>query len=137
MRKLLFSAMLLATLPAFAEESASDKAAADALFNEGRKLMTAGSIDEACPKFAESHRRSPRAGTLLNLATCHEKQGKTASAWAEYNEVAALAKRDKRKDREEYASSRAKELEPKLARVTFAVSAKNATLTLDGKEIAP
>jgi hypothetical protein len=127
----------LGAVPLHADESASDKAAADALFKDARKLMTAGSVDDACPKFAESHRLSPRAGTLLNLAICHEKQGKTASAWAEYNEVVALAKRDKRKDREEFARTHAKELEPKLARIRFEMSAKepNLELALDGKRI--
>jgi hypothetical protein len=80
---------------------------------------------------------SERAGTLLNLATCHQKQGKTASAWAEFNEVAALSRKQNRSDRESYAKAQAKELEPKLSRVTFSVSPKvhDPVLKLDGKQI--
>lgn len=130
--------VLLAAAPAFAQEpSASDKALAEGLFQEGRKLMAAGKLDEACPKFAESQRLAQRLGTLLNLATCHEKQGRTASAWAEFTEAAAMAKAEKRKDRERYARKQADALEKKLTKVVFSVATENkeATLTLDGKEI--
>jgi hypothetical protein len=103
--------------------SATDKAVAETLFQEGRKLLKQGSVEEACAKFAESNRLAPRLGTLLNLATCHEKQGKTASAWAEFTEARAIAKQDKRKDREKYARDHADALEKKLSRVVFEVSA--------------
>lgn len=131
------SASLTAGSPAWAEESAADKAAADALFAEGRKLLQDKKYDEACPKFAESYKLSVRLGTLLNLATCHEEQGKTASAWAEFNEALALAKRDKDKKREKYAREHADKLEKRLARISFVLpdSAKDATLRLDGREI--
>jgi hypothetical protein len=103
--------------------SAADKAVAETLFQEGRKLLTRGELDEACAKFAESNRLAPRLGTLLNLATCHEKQGKTASAWAEFTEAAAIAKQDKRKDREKFARDHAASLEKKLSRLVLEVSA--------------
>lgn len=122
---------------ASAQESAADKAAADALFKEGRKLLSAKKYDEACPKFAESYKLSERLGTLLNLATCHEEQGKTASAWAEFNEAAALAKREKDKKREKYAREHADSLEKRLARMSFTLpdSLRDATLKLDGTEV--
>lgn len=131
------AAVLTAAAPSFAQESAADKAAADALFAEARKLLAAKKYEEACPKFAESYKLSVRLGTLLNLATCHEEQGKTASAWAEFNEALALAKRDKDKQRQKYAREHAEKLEKRLARIAFELPAtlKDATLRLDGTEI--
>jgi len=127
----------LGTLPAAADESATDKAAADALFNEGRKLLKKKNYEEACPKFAESYKLSERLGTLLNLATCHEEQGKTASAWAEFNEAEAFAKREKDTKRQKYARKHADELEKRLARLSFTFPAgmDSATLRLDGTEV--
>lgn len=131
------AAALTAVAPGWAQESAADKAAADALFAEGRRLLEAKKHDEACPKFAESYKLSVRLGTLLNLATCHEEQGKTASAWAEFNEALALAKRDRDKKREKYAREHAEKLEKRLARISFVLpdTLKDATLRLDGTEI--
>ena len=43
-------------------------------------------------------------GTLLNLATCHEKLGRTASAWGEFKEAATLAEKRGEKDRATFAN---------------------------------
>jgi hypothetical protein len=65
-----------------------DPAAAEVLFRKGRDAMKAGDFGAACPKFAESQRLDPAAGTLLNLAQCEEKLGQLASAWQHYQEAA-------------------------------------------------
>jgi tetratricopeptide (TPR) repeat protein len=91
--------------------------AAQALFEEGRQLLQAGYVAEACRKFAESHRLEPAAGTLLNLALCHEKEGKTATAWLEYNDALALAARDDDAQRKDIARARIDALGPSLSRV--------------------
>ena len=62
--------------------ASADPAAAEALFREGRKLLDEGQLDAACSKLAESQRLDASPGTLGSLAQCHEKQGKTATAWA-------------------------------------------------------
>lgn len=118
-------------------DSAADNAAADALFRDARKLLSEKKYDQACPKFQESLNLSKRLGTLLNLATCHEKQGKTASAWTEFNQAVALARQEHSERRERYADHHAHELEARLARVTFVVPAdlKGASLKLDDNEI--
>ncbi|MFO0616773.1 MAG: tetratricopeptide repeat protein [Polyangiaceae bacterium] len=53
--------------------TAEDRARAGALFDEGRALLTAGRIPEACAAFAESDALDPAPGTELNLGVCYEK----------------------------------------------------------------
>jgi tetratricopeptide (TPR) repeat protein len=107
--------------PARAEPAPADRALATALFKEGRSLMDAGNYPEACRKFEESQRLDPGGGTLLNVALCHEKEGKTASAWAEFTQALSLARRDNRADRAELARQHVAALEPALARLTVRV----------------
>lgn len=101
--------------------SPADVAAAEALFRDGRALLDAGKVAEACLKLAESHRLQPKPGTILNLAVCHEQQGKTATAWATYMEAAALAARLKQPERERAARDQAAVLEARLAKLILAV----------------
>lgn len=96
------------------EDSAAE---AEALFLEGRRLMAEKRYGEACPKLAESHRLDPGGGTILNLAFCHEAEGKTATAYRAYGEALAWARTDARPDRAEIAHARLDALEGKLARL--------------------
>jgi hypothetical protein len=98
---------------------ASNRAAAEALFNQGRSLAASGKYAEACPKFEASEQLDPGLGTLLNLADCYEKLGKTASAWAEYREAIPLARAAGSKVREDLAIERAKALESRLSMLTI------------------
>lgn len=115
-----------------------DKALAEALFQDGRKLIDAGQIADACPKFAESQRLDPSAGTLLNLAICHEKEGRTASAWAELKEAASMSESAGKADRAEFARKRAAELEAKLSRLVLEVAAPapGMVIRLNGKDLS-
>src|SRR5579862_5648801 len=82
-----------------AAQSASEQAAAEALFNQARDLMAAKQYADACPKFAESERLDPAPGTLLNLATCYERNGQIASAWVTFKEAATAAHKADQADR--------------------------------------
>jgi hypothetical protein len=100
-------------------DEASDKAAAEGLFDEGRRLMAEGKYDEACPKLEASQRLDPGVGTLLNLGDCLEKRGKTASAWAQFREASSAAHKAGSLEREEIARTRAHDLEAKLSYLTI------------------
>jgi hypothetical protein len=132
--------ILLSASNAPAEQpSLVDRAAAEALFREGKALMEAGRYDEACPKLAESQRRDPGDGTLLNLGICHARQGKLATAWVELREALALARRDDRRKRVEIAQAEIAALEPRLPRLRLelhpSVVGKVEATLLDGVEL--
>jgi hypothetical protein len=122
-----------------AAQSATDSAAAQALFDAARTLMDAGEFAQACPKLAESQRLDPAGGTLVHLATCHEREGKLASAWAEFREAIDVARRDKRADREAFAQKHVEDLAPKVAQMTIILPGKRAVgleVRRDGVTIA-
>jgi hypothetical protein len=110
---------------AHAEPSALDRALAEELFLEGKRLMAEGRVAEGCSKLAESQALDPGGGTLLNLAVCHEAEGKTATAWVELRAALAQASRDGRDDRIALAEERLRALEPRLARLRVTVPAES------------
>jgi hypothetical protein len=54
---------------------AERRAAAQALFDEGRRLMSDAAYEAACAKFQASYELDPGLGTLLHQADCYEKVG--------------------------------------------------------------
>src|SRR5580698_8378696 len=84
-------ATLSGSLPALAQPSPPARAAAAALFEDGRRLMGENKFAEACPKLEESQRLDPGMGTLYNLSVCFEAVGKIASAWVGFRDVAGQA----------------------------------------------
>jgi hypothetical protein len=101
--------------------SGNEKVTAEALFEDARALVAQGKYAEACPKFADSERLDPSSATVLNLANCWEKAGRTATAWATYMEAASLANAVGRKDYLAAAQRHADALALKLARLTVSV----------------
>ena len=112
-------------------------AAAESLFQEGRKLMEAKRYGDACPKFAASQKIAPAIGTLLNLADCYEKNGQLASAWARFHEAIALAQRLGRANREQTARERAEKLEGRLIKLSIVSQSTAIDVKLDGNPIDP
>jgi hypothetical protein len=121
---------LLGTARAQAPSPGGDKVAAEALFEDARTLVAAGKYLEACPKFADSERLDPSPSTLLNLANCWEKLGRTATAWATYKEAESAANAAKRQDYMAAAQRHADALAPKLSRLTIQVQQPVAGLRI-------
>jgi tetratricopeptide (TPR) repeat protein len=113
-----------------AEPTGAERALAERLFDEGRKLMSEERYDEACPKLEESQRIEPAGGTLLNLALCHERLGRTATAWSEFREALAYARRDNRADRESIALEHSQSLERLLPKLKLSVLERSIALEL-------
>ncbi len=126
--------MLGAPPPACAAPSAVDQQVAQTLFDNARRLIKDGKYAEACPMLEESQRLDPGGGTLLNLAICHEKQGKLATAHAEYSAALSLALAGNRADRQRTAQNALSALTPRLPRLRLIVAdpPEGLTLSLDG-----
>jgi hypothetical protein len=126
---------------ALAQTSSDKAAAAESLFREGKGLMSDGRMAEACDKFAASQKLDPALGTLMNLADCLERSGKTASAWAEFLNAATQARRSGQAERASVAESRAAALEPRLCRMKISAPAdvrfEGLELRRDGSLLDP
>ncbi|MBI5532684.1 MAG: hypothetical protein HY898_08225 [Deltaproteobacteria bacterium] len=129
------TAMLTLLYSATTRADAAQTAAAEALFDEARKLTMAGNYRDACPKFEESQRIEPGIGTQFNLADCYEKIGRTASAWAAFLDVSYAAKQSGQAERERVARERAQALVPRLGKLVInapADAAAGLRITRDG-----
>lgn len=109
---------------------------ADALFEEGRRLLDEGRLVEACDRLSESDRLDPSVGTLGLLASCHEKRGLLATAWREYLVTAARAEKSG-DERAAFARTQAAALEPRIPRLTLELTRPglDVEVLLDGERI--
>ena len=129
----LAAAVLLVAPMLLAEPSARDRAAAEATFRQATTLMDDGRYAEACEKFAASQDLDPGLGTLLHLADCYDRAGRTASAWALFREVEDRSRRATQADRERIAKERADSLEGKLSKLELRVAPKQRVPGLEIK----
>jgi hypothetical protein len=109
-------------------------AQAEALFRQGRNLMAAGKVADACIAFEESQKLQPAVTTLLNLAGCHEKLGQLATAWGLFLD----AVRDTRSATDAagqqlhgVAQAHADKLEPRVSKLTISVSPQSQVVGLE------
>ncbi len=129
---IVLAGLLASPAAVFAEAPAASKAAADVLYEDGKRLLGEKKYEQALAKLLASQHLDPGLGTLLNIAYCYEHVGKTASAWATYNEAAGVANAtDDKEGRADMATRAAKALEPKLARATITVPAENRAVGLE------
>ncbi|MFO0735810.1 MAG: hypothetical protein U0270_08020 [Labilithrix sp.] len=131
----------LVCVPRLAAAAPSDDIAlAEELFRQAKQAMDEQRWEDACPKLTESYRLDPGGGTMLTLALCHESQGKTAAAWAEFGEALSFAKRDSRPNREAIAREHMDALKPRLVRLRLTVDVatgrlKDVVIKRDGIEL--
>ncbi len=115
------AACALATIAASPYARADESAAAQSLFDDAKKDMARHDYADACPKLEESLRLQEALGTLLNLALCYEQQGRLASAWSKFLEVAAKARASGQSERARIGRDRAAALAPKLSHLVVDV----------------
>jgi hypothetical protein len=117
--------------------AAAASSGGDSLLAEGKRLMAARQYAKACPKIQESQRQAPAASKLVELAICHEKQGKTATAWREFNAVIRQGVGTDASSKT--ARSHLNDIEPRVSRLTVngrpGVDTKAIHLTIDGLPI--
>jgi hypothetical protein len=115
---------------------AGDKAAAEAAFQQGKDLMKAGRYGEACVAFEKSLASDAQLGTEYNLASCYEKAGKLASAWAAFRE---LAQRDGNAARKADSERHAAALQPRLIKLLIGVRAPvpGLEVTRNDQDVTP
>lgn len=131
--------LLLLVAPRSAAAQPADPAA-DALMAESKTLLGAGKIAEACAKIEQAYASKPSSAIQIELAGCHEKQGKVTIALAEFNEAATAARKEKRPDREKTALLKSKALGPKIPKLTLTLSPEagavaGLALSIDGKPL--
>ena len=114
--------------------------AGEQLFRDGRALLKAKKVDEACEKFQQSRDVEAKFGTVLNLAACRELQGKLATAWELFLEAKALATTQKGASDVAFAARRAKLIAGKRAFLTVSIPEEarvpGLVVTRDGTEVA-
>ena len=123
--------LALRALPAVAETTASQRATAEALFQQATQLMDEKRYAEACDKLAGSQDLDPALGTMLYLADCYEHAGRSASAWALFHEAADSAKSAGQADRQSIALERATSLEARLSKLQVRVPAARQVAGLE------
>jgi len=132
---------LLAWLVAPSARAAEEVATrAQALFEEGRRLLLEGDYERACAALAESQLEEPAAGTLLNLAFCHEQLGRTATAYVEYQHVLVRSVGAGDEARAALVRERLAALEPRLVRLRIRLppdGGAGTVLELDGARLRP
>jgi hypothetical protein len=110
-------------------------AAAQAAFEEGRRLADARDYAGAVARFEVSERLDPALGTILNLAACYERAGRLASSWRAFDRGATEARAVGEEKRALRARSLADALEPRLSTLAIVLppnAPADALLRVDG-----
>jgi hypothetical protein len=112
----------------------SSGARAEALFRQGRDLLAAGRIVEACSAFEESQKVDPAVTTLLNLAGCRERLGQLATAWELFLEAARQtesATDAANQQLHSVAKARLQKLRPRISMLTIKVPLQSQVAGLE------
>lgn len=123
--------------PSFVRAEDDRTAYADYLFKQGVELMKKGDCAAAVPKFLSSFRLDPAAASLMNVATCYTKDGRTGSAWRTYRKAASLAEAEHDAELQAQAAEALSKLDPTLTKLKLITTNKTdpVSLTLNGESI--
>lgn len=113
--------LVLGAVAARPSHAAAQGTSAQRLFDEGRQLLAAGKLAEACAAFDASEQLEPRVSTELNAAACREQNGELATAWAAYQEAERMAHAGGDARLAQVAVNHAQKLGPRLSRLTISV----------------
>lgn len=134
----LVSGALVAAAVAAARPAAAQEPDVATLVAEAKQLIDTANYERGCPKLQAANERQPAVDTLVALADCYFRWGKSASAWARLREAAGLAARTGDGGRAQELQLRADKLEPTLARLSVIVHEPvpaGLVVTLDGEPI--
>ena len=132
-------AILLFPLAARAQPKERDPVAAEALFRVARQLVEAGDYASGCPKFEASLALYPSASTMLNIADCHEHEGKIATALEDYRQAVVLNRETIGEERKKKVAKIAQQgigtLEPRVPKLRILIDGAPSGLKIvrDGK----
>jgi hypothetical protein len=111
---------------------------AESLFDQADTLEKNGKLAEACEAFEASNRIEARAGTLIRLGDCRERNHQIASAWSAYKDALTRVKDAKKR---QIATDKVAELAPKLSYLSVNVPAASQVaglqVTRDGHALDP
>ncbi|MGH7271851.1 MAG: hypothetical protein ACREJ3_15585, partial [Polyangiaceae bacterium] len=107
---------------------------ADDLFREGTQLFARGEVKVACQRFEASYKLDAAPGTLFDLATCHEKEGRLWQARGEFLDFIDRATKAGKAEKAKPAVIHVGAIEARLPKVqfTFPAGSNVATVVLDG-----
>lgn len=126
--KLIIAALVAVSAAPSAALAQSSTAQAETLFRQGKELMAKGKLAEACAAFEASQKLDPTIATLLNQASCHEKNGQLATAWGLFLDAERQSRSgsdDTTRQLHRVAVDHAAKLEPRLSTLTIAVLTDN------------
>jgi tetratricopeptide (TPR) repeat protein len=135
MKLVILSIVAIATLAGTAHADNKDKA--DALFKQGKKLMTEKRYADACDSFEKSYKLDPGIGAQLNIAKCYEEWGKLGRAFTAYQTAEQLAK-DAKDPREGKIHELVVNLEPNVPHLTIKLpkdAPADLEVTLDNRPV--
>jgi tetratricopeptide (TPR) repeat protein len=116
---------------------ADNKAKADQLFKDGKRLMDEKRYSEACDAFEESYKLDPGIGAELNIAKCYQDWGKIGHAYTSYQLALKMAKEksDSRADKIEGILTELESQVPKLTIKLTKEAPKGFQVTMDGRPV--
>jgi hypothetical protein len=107
--------LLAVSRAAFAQEPDTEVSRAENLFRDGAAALKRGDLLTGCNQLTRSNQLDPAIGTLGLLALCHERQGRLATAVAEYRTVASLARSANQTERASVAAAQAEQLASRVS----------------------